>query len=219
MTRTEQVYEQLRSEILDGALSPAQRLKTASLSRQFGLSMTVIREALTRLAEQGLVVAAPNRGFMVKPLTIADLVDLTETRIRLEVMTLRDSILLGDLEFESNIVATLHSLERTPYVGSNSEGNKVWRQNHRAFHNALISGCGSPRLIAIASGLRDSADIYRAWSRTIAGNTDRDLDAEHRQIMELTLARDADGAAEALSAHIRRTTDALMTHAERTMNH
>ena len=69
-TRTEQVYEVIRSELLNGGLRPGQKLKMVELTERFGVSQSVIREALTRLTEQGLLVATPQRGFRVRDLSI-----------------------------------------------------------------------------------------------------------------------------------------------------
>ena len=63
--RTERVFEALRFELLESRLQPGERLKLVELAERFGISQTVVREALTRLSEQGLVVATPNKGFMV----------------------------------------------------------------------------------------------------------------------------------------------------------
>src|ERR1700683_2705747 len=62
-TRTEQVYEILRSELLNGGLHPGQKLKMVEFTERFGVSQSVIREALTRLTEQGLLIATTQRGF------------------------------------------------------------------------------------------------------------------------------------------------------------
>ena len=89
VTRTEQVYEMLRSELLNGVLQPSHKLKMVELTERFGASQSVIREALTRLTEQGLLVATPQRGFRVRDLSIQDIAELTETRIQVESLALR----------------------------------------------------------------------------------------------------------------------------------
>lgn len=76
-TRTGEVYEALRVDILNTQIEPGSRLKIADLSNRFGASLSVVREALTRLGEQGLVVASPQRGFSVIELSVEDLDDLT----------------------------------------------------------------------------------------------------------------------------------------------
>jgi len=74
-TRTEEVFDQLHADLLNlnGAYRPGQRLKLVELTRRFGASLSVVREALIRLAEQGLLAATPQRGFSVRELSVADL--------------------------------------------------------------------------------------------------------------------------------------------------
>lgn len=209
-SRTEHVFEELRLDLLDGRIQPGERLKLPPLVERFGLSMTVIREALTRLAEQGLVTVSPKRGFSVMPLSAADLEDLTYVRVKLETLTLRASIERGGMAWETGVVGGLHALNRTVQVNEDGTFRPDWFACHRSFHHALLAGCGSPRLLTITAAERDKAELYRAWSRSLANDTGRDLQAEHAEIASLALDRDADAAAAALAAHIQRSSDALL---------
>ena len=211
-TRTSSVYETLRADLLAGRVEPGTKLRLAALGSRFEVSLSVVREALTRLSEQGLVVANPNRGFSVVELSPSDLTDLTRTRVDIETLAVRRSVELGSLEWETALVAAHHHLAGTSITDSAGEVNETWIATHRRFHRALLAGCGSPRLEAIATSLRDSAELYRIWSRSIAHDDDRDIACEHRRLTQLALARDADGTADALAAHIQRTTDALLRH-------
>ena len=212
-SRTEFVYEQLRSDVLEGRIAPGERLKLPALVSRFGLSMTVVREALTRLAEQGLVISNPKRGFSVMALSVDHLKDLTHARLRLEVMILRDSIEGAGMEWETAVVSSHYALNRTDSILADGSLNTVWMQAHRAFHHALGSGCGSPQLIAITSALRDSAELYRAWAHTLADDSKRDVTAEHDRIVAAALARDSDAAVEALKIHIGHTSEILLRYA------
>jgi DNA-binding GntR family transcriptional regulator len=211
----EQVFETLRSDLLDGRIQPGERLKLPALTGRFGVSLTVIREALTRLAEQGLVTANPKRGFSVMTLSADNLVDLTYVRVQLETLTLRASIERGGLDWETGVVGRLYALGRTPQLCDDGTFNAEWFLSHRAFHESLLAGCGSPRLLAITAAERDRAELYRAWSLSLAADTQRRVRAEHKKIADLALARDADGAAAALTAHIERTTTALLDYASK----
>lgn len=209
-SRTEHVYDELRLDLLDGRIQPGERLKLPALAERFGLSMTVIREALTRLAEQGLVTVSPKRGFSVMPLSADDLEDLTYVRTQLETLTLRASVERGGLDWEAGVVGTLHALNRTIQVREDGTFNADWFACHRAFHHALLAGCGSPRLLAITAAERDRAELYRAWSRSLAHDTTRDVQAEHEQIAALALDRATGAAMAALAAHIERASAVLL---------
>jgi DNA-binding GntR family transcriptional regulator len=208
-TRTGEVYEALRVDILNSQIEPGSKLKIAQLSNRFGVSLSVVREALTRLGEQRLVVANPQRGFSVVALSIDDLDDLTNVRTQIESMALRDSIAHGGVEWEAKIVAALHRLERTEIYTDPDHVNPEWLDFHRAYHQALLAGGASTRLREIANTLRDNAELYRMWSRTWAHDVDRELVAEHRAIMTAALSGDEETAVAALSQHIVRTTAAL----------
>jgi DNA-binding GntR family transcriptional regulator len=207
------VYEVIRSELLNGVLHPSQKLKMVELTERFGVSQSVIREALTRLTEQGLLVATPQRGFRVRDLSIEDIAELTETRIRIESIAVRLAVERGDLQWETGILAAHHRLERTPVTRDDGTVSEDWAVTHRDFHQALLSGCGNRRLESVANSLRDSAELYRRWYWVLTDDHQRDLALEHRQLKELTLARNADRAVEVLTEHIERAPSLLIAYA------
>lgn len=211
-TRTESVYQALRADILGGRLLPGSRLRFAELCVRYEASMSVLREGLSRLAEQNLVVAEPQHGFRVTPVSVEDLQDLTDARLALEGLVLRRAIEEGDVAWESRLVAAHHTLERTSIQGTDDPElfNEDWTVAHAAFHGALLEGCTNVRLRTMASTLRDSAELYRRWSKRAGDRAGRDIPAEHRAILDAVLARDADRAVELLTAHIGRTTDVLV---------
>src|ERR1700745_1517745 len=212
-TRTEQVYEVIRSELLNGVLHPGQKLKMVELTDRFGVSQSVIREALTRLTEQGLLIATPQRGFRVRDLSIQDIAELTETRVQVESLALRLAVERGDLQWETGILAAHHRLERTPVSRDDGTVSEDWSVHHRDFHQALLVGCGNRRLRAATPSLRDSAELYRRWYWVLTDDHQRDLAAEHRQLRELALARDADRAIEVLTEPIARAPSLLIAYA------
>lgn len=211
-TRAEAVYDALRGEVLTARVPPATKLKLADYSERFDVSLSVVREALSRLAEQGLIQANPQRGFSTLPLSVDDLTDLTRARMVIETGALRESIAHGDLAWESEVVAAQHRLAATPLFDDDGSANLDFGVVHRAFHIALLAGSGSAHLESIATGLRDRAELYLYWSRHLSDDTGRDIGCEHRRIAELTIARDADQATEALAQHIQRTTDGLVRY-------
>jgi DNA-binding GntR family transcriptional regulator len=213
VTRGEQVYDVLRSELLNGVLCPGTKLRMVELAGRFEVSQSVVREALTRLAEQGLVVATPQRGFRVRELSVEDIAGLTESRVEIESVALRLAIERGDVFWETQIVAAHHLLERTPVVDDDGRVLEQWVVHHRDFHQALTAGCNNARLQGVVEGLRDSAELYRRWWWVLASDRRRDLAAEHRQLKDLTMARNADAATEALAYHIRGGPDQLIAYA------
>jgi DNA-binding GntR family transcriptional regulator len=205
----EDVHTQMREEILVGQLKPGERLLVQPLSERFKVSLSVVREALTRLAEQGLAKSTPQIGFTVAALSIDDLLDLTRARVDIENLMITRAVVEGDLAWESEVVATNHALAGTlatdPKTGAI---NPLWRSAHADFHAAVASGCRSPVLRRIRAELYDKAELYRAWA--IRADPGRDVVAEHRSICEAVLDRDAQRATDLMGAHIRLTTELLL---------
>lgn len=215
-TRTEQVYELIRADILSGAIDPGAQLQFARLSAAYESSIGVLREVLTRLAAEGLVVSQAQHGFRVMSLSIEDLKDLTHTRCLIESMVLKDAITHGDIEWEARIVAAHHRLERTPR--DDPEGyaavNPAWVQAHHDFHMALCSAGTSPRMGQIVASLRASAEVYRHWSAPFEKSR-RNVAAEHQELLDLALARRSAAAATALVNHLRLTEELVVDHSAR----
>ncbi|GAB3977143.1 GntR family transcriptional regulator [Actinoallomurus acanthiterrae] len=205
-------YDRLRADILAGRLLPNERLKFAALSERYGASVSVMREALAKLSAEKLVVEAPRQGFRVMPLSPDDLKDLTAVRCDIECLAFRYSVERGDLAWESRVVAAHHTLENIPMTvdGDPERFSEEWATAHSHFHLTLFDACGSPRLRELAISLRDSAELYRRWSRPLGRDHGRDIASEHRKLMEAVLARDADAVASRLEAHITRTTYVLL---------
>ncbi|MFE3229010.1 GntR family transcriptional regulator [Nocardia sp. NPDC059228] len=212
-TRAEVVYNAIRSEVLSARVPPGTKMKLADYSERFDVSLSVVREAMSRLAEQGLLQANPQRGFATLPLSATDLRELTRARVLIETATLRESIANGDLMWEAQVVAAHHRLAATPMFLEDAVPNLDFVDVHGAFHVALLAGSGNGHLESIATSLRVRAELYLAWSRFLGDDPNRDTAGEHRELAELTVARRADEATDALARHIQRTADSLADYA------
>ena len=210
-TQTELTYHRVRADILSGHLAPGSALQFAHLRESYGASMGVLREALTRLTAEGLAVSRAQQGFRVVDVSLKDLDDLTDSRVLIETTVLREAIRHGDLDWEAEIVSTHHRLERTEkhIDGDQNTVTEDWARAHQGFHLALLSAAPNTRLLSIADGLRAAAELYRRWSMPYE-EVKRDVDAEHRALMDLSLTRQADAACEALSHHLSFTRDLIV---------
>jgi DNA-binding GntR family transcriptional regulator len=205
-TRATNLYDQLRTDLLNGALEPGSKLAIEALGERYGTSATPLREALNRLVSEGLVERKEQRGFAVMGISAADLAEITKTRGWLEEIALRESIAAHTTEWEEALVLAHHRLSRTPRSLSETsfEDNPDWEPHHRAFHRALISGCGSRWLLAFCEQLADQHHRYRRLSAPRAF-TKRDVYNEHKQLMDAAIACRADEAVALLRAHFERT--------------
>ncbi|MFE9687207.1 GntR family transcriptional regulator [Streptomyces sp. NPDC006285] len=213
VTRAGTVHGQLREEIFQGTLVPGQRLRLVELARRFSVSQSVVREALTRLSGQGLVVAAPQQGFSVMTLSLKHLNELTEARTEIEPTVFRLSVRRGSIRWEAQAVAAHHHLAATPIV-VDGRPNGEWFDVHEHFHQALLDGCGNDQLLAVAMGLRDAAAIYRHWAHPVGHDYGRDVIGEHEALLRAAVDRDADRGADLLARHIDRTAEGLRAVAE-----
>jgi DNA-binding GntR family transcriptional regulator len=215
-TRTDGTYQRLRADILGGRLVPGQRLKFPELCERYGTSVGAAREALTKLAAEGLVSTQAHQGYSVVPLSHEDLADLTLARVEVESLVLRLSVQHGDMHWESQAVAAHHLLERTPLIDPDDPDrlSDHWVEAHAAYHVALLAGCPNRRLLDTALALREEAELYRHWSVSLGHEPDRDIVGEHRGIRDAAIARDADLAANRLRDHIAHTAQLLITCAD-----
>jgi DNA-binding GntR family transcriptional regulator len=212
-SQTTLAYEAIRSDILKGRHIPDKKLKIQDLAEELQVSPGAVREALSRLVPEQLVVSRDQRGFVVAPLSIADLEDLTDLRCEIEAVALRRSVERGDVDWEANILAAEHRLRGEPVVvGGTPEGlNPEWVDRHAAFHYALVSACGSRRLLALHGQLYEQSERYRGLSLHV--KAPRDVGDEHHVIVALALQRDAEGLVSTMVAHLRRTTDLIVSAA------
>jgi DNA-binding GntR family transcriptional regulator len=208
---TQGAYEELRAELLSCRILPGSRLKNQELCERFSVSVGAIREALSRLTAEGLVVAEPQRGFKAAEISVADLQDLTMVRIEIESLCLRRSIAVGGLDWESRLVAAYHRLSRMPEraPADHSRTNDDWAEAHAGFHAALVGGCDSPWLLRLQSLLYAQSERYRRLSMPLA-RTARDVDGEHKEILAAALAHDVDRATDLLARHMGATTRILL---------
>jgi GntR family carbon starvation induced transcriptional regulator len=206
----EDVYEALRSDILFGRRLPSSRLQLNELAVEHDVSLSVVREAVTRLASEDLVEATPQRGFRVRSISLEHLRDLTWLRIEIETLALRQAITKGDVTWEANLVAAHHRLSVTSMYLEDGSGNTEWMAAHGAFHAALAAGAGSPVLERVRRQLYDASELYRYWSGNLPNHPPRaHVSDEHRAIFEAALAREADCAVDLVTRHLETTAQHL----------
>ena len=208
---TQGAYESLRADLLACRVPPGSKLKIQELCDRFSVSLGAIREALSRLTSEGLVVAEPQRGFRAAPISATDLLDLTMVRIEIDSLCLRRAIACGDVDWEARLVAAAHRLARTPERAPDdpARSNEEWAEAHAAFHLALVDGCASPWLLHLHALLYAQSERYRRLSVPFAVKG-RNVDKEHRAIVNAALARDAQAAVQLLAAHLEKTTQILL---------
>ncbi|MGN7715144.1 GntR family transcriptional regulator [Agrobacterium radiobacter] len=214
-TISSQLASRLREAIISGELEAGSKIHLDRARQSFNVSLSPLREGLARLISDGLVEFEDNRGYRVSPISLANLEEITSLREELEVFALRESIRVGDVEWESNVMRVLHKLNRTERDASRPETLEHWEAAHRDFHLALISGCGKPLLLHFCKTLLNLNDRYRRIFLTQTSG-DRNVGQEHSEIAQGAVARDLDYATDKLRQHIHRTGTNLLEHLART---
>lgn len=206
-------YQQLRNDILEGEIEPESKLSIAVLAERYGSSAAPVREALSRLAAEGLVTRRGQRGYWAAPISAEEFVEVSRLREMLEVDAFRQSIQLGDLDWEARIAGARHrELAVRKQTDFNESDAAVQRtRENRRFHMALISGCPSQWQLRFISTLYDQSERFRrlSLSHAVDSSVKPRVD-EHEQIMQAAFRRDVKTACELLRLHIVHANEQVM---------
>jgi DNA-binding GntR family transcriptional regulator len=196
----DQAYDAVRGDIIFGRLEPGMRLRLDRLADVYGASVSTLREILSRLSSEGLVVAEGQRGFKVTPVSASGFEEVAAMRLLLENHAMPLSFAAGDLEWESRVVAAHHKLavmERRMLAGERDA--ELWKRYDREFHQALIAACGSQTLLDLYGGVFDQYLRYQMVAVIFRGHIAVE---EHRALRDSALARDAASASQVLARHV-----------------
>jgi DNA-binding GntR family transcriptional regulator len=215
-TLSERAALLVQRDILSGRLQPGARLGIVDLAGNYGVGATPLREGLSRLVSQGLVVALGQRGFRVASVSESDLRDITEMRVVVEKEALLRAMKKGGDDWEAGVLAALHRLSRyVERAGSKfGEGKEEFDVLHKSFHTSLLGACGSPRLLAAHSSLYDEAYRYRRVMMR-AFEDGADFVRTHRELADVVVARDARRAPPMLAEHLKTTIRVVYPDEER----
>lgn len=204
----QRLVEDLRHSISVGRYRPSEKLKIEELRRHFKVSAISVREALSILTGQGYVDALPQRGFFVSAYSLETLRDMTRVRGELETVGLRWSMRNTSRDWRALVAGAYHALSEVEHlVLEDKPAHAIeWDERNRSFHLSLCAACGSPTLLEQIQSFYDLTRRYRLFSLEQTGTPNPASMAEHQQIYELVLARDASAAEDRLREHIQRAT-------------
>ena len=199
-------YRRIRMHIVNGQLKPDEKLKLDHMKQVYGASVTTLREILNRLTMEDLVTAEGQRGFRVAGVSDTELRDLADLRIILETHALRQSIKMGDLDWEAQVVAAHYKLSavETLLMTGSADAVEQWVASDWGFHYATISACRQTVLTQTHASVFDRFARYHMLALNFRGKPAAE---EHAALRDLVIGRDAEGAVDLLSNHIRRGVD------------
>jgi DNA-binding GntR family transcriptional regulator len=212
-TKADYVYDVVRERILGGDLAAGAVIGQEQLALDLGVSTTPLREAMRRLAAEGLVVVGAHRDARVSALTADEARHLFEVRQALDPLA---AGLAASRRTAAEADEVLRTLEEVRPLGEGAEPAALVA--HRAFHRAVYAASHNPLLVQALDGLWDKADRYRRVGlvrQAGLGGTDGDrVRAEHRRLAEAVVAGDAAAAEAVMREHVaqslgRRAIEAL----------
>ena len=213
-TKATKVYRELRATIRGGDLTPGKKLPLEWLRESYDTSMSPCREALARLVGEGYVVAEGKKGFHVRGISREDFLSIFELRNELETSALRKSINNITVDLEARLVACYYRLTRPKNTSLRDKVEFEHRETeHRAFHLELLSECYSSWLLRFYDQLARHIERYRRILVPKAISTPsflQEVDLEHKQLMEYSIAGQVEKAVALLIGHRSRTYDQVL---------
>lgn len=199
--------ELIREAILDGRLEPGRRLKEEELARELGISRTPVREALLMLQAEGLVVATPNRGAIVRVHDAEDLDDLYQLRALLEGYGARRA---ATRISEAEVEQLRESCDRFDALSPDEELRELVREN-LLFHNTILDVAGSARLAGMVRKVIELPLVYKSYI-WYSPDQKRISVHYHRQITNALAAHDGERAELIMKEHVFEARDLLVAH-------
>ncbi|EPE94454.1 GntR family transcriptional regulator [Rhizobium grahamii] len=208
-TVSDVVLRQIREDIISGRLAPGAKIKLEQARKRYSISVSSLREILSRLTTENLVLAEGQRGFEVSPASRKELEELADLRLVLETHAIALSFSAGNLEWEGRIVAAHHKLaaaEKTLLSGDASRTIE-WVRYDWEFHQAIVSACNSTTLMTVLSSVFDRFLRYHLLARSFRGQPVVD---DHKLLFQLALKRDVEGAQAVVRQHIQSGVDHVL---------
>jgi DNA-binding GntR family transcriptional regulator len=184
----------LREGILRGALPGGERLRQDAIASRFGVSQMIVREAFKQLVTEGFVKAEPRRGVSVARMTADEALEVTQLRSLIEAKALEwaiPQISKADLERAARILSQLDKAKSTDRIIS----------LNAQFHETLYTPARKERTLSMIATLRLNFERYLRFTWEETHYLDQSQ-KEHREILDLCMARDSEGACALLKRHI-----------------
>jgi GntR family transcriptional regulator, carbon starvation induced regulator len=191
---THRAYVQLRADLIACRYEPGSRLNISKLQRSLDLSQAAVREALSRLTSEGLVVIERHSGFRAAPVSVSGYRDLAQACAVIEEPCLRSAIANGDLEWEGALLSTYHiSSKMLERAFAGEVELEVYAKHREEFHRKLFSACDNAWLLWSWSLLYAQHLRFRHTFSDLA-RYEKSLEGDHREFVNVVIARDADRA-------------------------
>jgi DNA-binding GntR family transcriptional regulator len=194
---THRAYSRLRADLVACRLAPESRLNISRLQKDLGVSQAAVREALSRLTSEGLVVIERNAGFRAAPISRVGFRDLTTACANVEVPCLRSALANGDFVWEGALLATFHVASKVlERCIAGEEDISAYAIQRQAFHEALLSPCTNQWMLWSWRMLYAQHLRYRHTFQALL-SFEAELKDDFAHFMDRVFARDVEAAVQA----------------------
>jgi DNA-binding GntR family transcriptional regulator len=209
----ETIQRQIKAAIVAGQFVPGQMLRQEELAQRLGASRAPLREALSRLEAEGLVVLLPRRGYAVMSLDRDEIAELFDLRIVLEERLARlaaERRSAADIARLKGISAQMAALSPQ----TNPDIVADWYDQNTEFHSALVEPAGLRHFTRLYNTVRENLEPYIRVEMQLTGGFEQAQD-EHDQIIAAFVGRDADTLGCLVCEHARHTKERLLAGLDR----
>lgn len=200
-TAVDHAYEMIWRKLIRGERTPGDRITDTELAAQLGLSRTPVRQALHRLAQEGLIRLDARRGFSVRAFTAQDVIEVYQVRAVLEVLALRLAAPRLTPEHIAEQLDMLHRVRTALRLERDERSVLLHLEADLKLHNLLIETSGNTRLIRLLADLRSQQTLFQYWDTSYPERNEAAAE-EHEVILLALAAGDTARAELALEQHI-----------------
>ena len=207
-------YTDLKALILRGRLKPGERLAETDLARRLGVSRTPLREALTRLEQDGLVIGKPHLGYVVIDLDAKALLDLLNIREVLDMHAAVEAVRHSSEHDLGRLRAVMARIERLNERDSRSVKDIAEElELGLRIHEVIAEATGNRYLVESLTRIYERLQLALWLEILWVDKWDNTLE-EHRAIVDAVCRRDEAAAAAAARAHVKTSRDNILRLAE-----
>ncbi|NQX65172.1 GntR family transcriptional regulator [Paenibacillus alba] len=200
---TEEIYRIVKEDILSHKLKSGEKINIDQLARNLEVSNIPIREALSRLQSEGFIHVIPFKGMFVNMMSLKDLNELYEIRMQLEPLAVEKATNHLPAEVLENLQVTMDSLLNNPSTPS-ANGLDIIDEMNNSIHGTILSYCDNTNLQNLVRGYMEQIQRYLTFIQiTLDVDTTNVEWSEHQAILQKLRDRDPQGAAAAMTVHLR----------------
>ena len=199
-------YHELRTRILDNRMLPGEQFTEVEIATLLKMSRTPVREAMLRLAGEGLVEMRPRHGMRIKSISVVDMREIYEVLMALESVA---AGLAAGREDQGDYVERMRAAIRRMDEALEHDDRKAWATADEQFHNLLVEAAGNARIKELVQTFVDQSHRVRMLTlplRPLPVLSNRD----HEAVVEAVAARDPERARALHHAHRRRSGQLLV---------